>query len=238
MARSSLRPALRAFVVLALSFAALPALAQTYGPARHPTRYLYVDPPPPPVRPVVVVHTPPPPRQHVVVVQHHTVHTPTPVVVEPPPTPSLQTRWFLGAGFGGLALLDGDRSAVPAYTLELGLAVDSVELALHADLAPSFTESDALYTVGAAFRYRFLPDARVHPRMGVGLESLFRNPEGAETARAFAATGELGIDLDVPTTFGALSLGLDTRIHRGLAGDESARVTAMSFGAHFALRFE
>jgi hypothetical protein len=238
VARSSLRPALRAFVVLALSFAALPALAQTYGPARHPTRYLYVDPPPPPVRPVVVVHTPPPPRQHVVVVQHHTVHTPTPVVVEPPPTPSPQTRWFLGAGFGGLALLDGDRSAVPAYTLELGLAVDSVELALHADLAPSFTESDALYTVGAAFRYRFLPDARVHPRMGVGLESLFRNPEGAETARAFAATGELGIDLDVPTTFGALSLGLDTRIHRGLAGDESARVTAMSFGAHFALRFE
>jgi hypothetical protein len=237
VARSSLRPALRALVVLALSFAALPALAQTYGPARHPTRYLYVDPPPP-VRPVVVVHTPPPPPpRQVVVVQHHTVHTPTPVVVEPPP-PSLQTRWFLGAGFGGLALLDGDRSAVPAYTLELGLAVDSVELALHADLAPSFTESDALYTVGAAFRYRFLPDARVHPRMGVGLESLFRNPEGAETARAFAATGEVGIDLDVPTTFGALSLGLDTRIHRGLAGDESARVTALSFGAHFALRFE
>lgn len=237
MARSSLRSALRALVVLALSFAALPALAQTYGPARHPTRYLYVDPPPP-VRPVVVVHTPPPPPpRQVVVVQHHTVHTPTPVVVEPT-TPSLQTRWFLGAGFGGLALLDGDRSAVPAYTLELGLAVDSVELALHADLAPSFTESDALYTVGAAFRYRFLPDARVHPRMGVGLESLFRNPEGAETARAFAATGEVGIDLDVPTTFGALSLGLDTRIHRGLAGDESARVTALSFGAHFALRFE
>ena len=237
MARSSFRPALRALVVLALSLAALPALAQTYGPARHPTRYVYVDPPPP-VRPVVVVqtHTPPPPRQ-VVVVQHHTVHTPTPVVVEPP-TPSLQTRWFLGAGFGGLALLDGDRSAVPAYTLELGLAVDSIELALHADLAPSFTESDALYTVGAAFRYRFLPDARVHPRMGVGLESLFRNPEGAETARAFAATGEVGIDLDVPTSFGALSLGLDTRIHRGLAGDESARVTALSFGAHFALRFE
>lgn len=236
MARS-LR-SLQAVVVLALCFVALPTFAQTYGPARHPTRYLYVEPAPQPVRPqqVVVVQTPPRP-QHVVVVQHHTVHTPTPPSIELP-EPSLGARWFIGAGFGGLALLDGDRSAVAAYTLELGLAVDSVELALHADLAPSFTESDALYTVGAAFRYRFLPEARVHPRMGVGLESLFRNPEGAETARAFAATGEIGLDLDVPTTFGALSLGLDTRIHRGLAGDERARVTALSFGAHFALRFQ
>lgn len=233
MHRSLLRPLL----VLSLVLLAFPALAQRYdGPARRPTRYLYVDQAPPPV---VVVQPAPvvlePPRRHVVIVEH-TTYAP-----EPPPAleaPTFGTRWFLGAGFGGLSLLDGERSAVPAYSLELGLAVDSVEVAFHVDLAPSFTDSDALYTAGAAFRYRFLPEGRVHPYVGLGLESLFRNPEGAETARAFAATGELGLDLDVPTTFGALAVGLDSRVHRGLAGAEQARVTVLGFGAHFTLRFD
>ncbi|MCB9603618.1 MAG: hypothetical protein H6720_25140 [Sandaracinus sp.] len=225
----------RTLLALALTLAALPAAAQTYGPARRPTRYLYVEPAPPPVVVVQPAPLPPPPPRQIVVVQHHTVHQPEPL---PTPRARLDTRWFVGAGFGGLALLDGDRSAVPAYALELGLAVEEVELAFHADLAPAFTDNDALYTLGAAFRYRFLPDARLHPRLGFGLESLFRNPEGAETARAFAATGELGLDLDVPTSFGALAVGLDMRAHRGLAGDESARVTVLGFGIHAALRFE
>lgn len=216
----------RLLLACALFFVAAPAVAQIRGVERRPVRYLYAAPSrEPALRPARVV------------------------VVERPVNPGLDrlprleprrdggVRWFLGAGFGGLALLDGDRGAVPAYSVELGAAVDGVELALHADLAPAFTEADALHTVGAAFRYRFLPEARVHPSLGFGLESLFRHPDGAEVARAFAATAEVGLDLDLPTTFGALSLGLVARAHRGIAGAEAARVTAVGFGAHFALRF-
>ncbi len=216
----------RSLLACALLLFATPALAQSHGVERRPTRYFYAVPAPEPV----------PTSAPVVVVERQVFH-------EPDPLPPIELRrndgirWFLGAGFGGLALLDGDRSAVPAYALELGAALDGIELALHTDLAPAFTEGDALYTLGAAFRYRFLPKARVRPSLGFGLESLFRNPEGAETARAFAATAEVGLDLDLPTTFGALSLGLDARAHRGIAGAEAARVTAVGFGAHFALRF-
>lgn len=216
----------RPLLACALLFVATPVLAQFHGLERRPARYFYAVPAPEPV----------PAAAPVVVVERQVIHEPDPL----PPVDLRRDdgiRWFLGAGFGGLALLDGDRSAVPTYALELGAAVDGVELALHTDLAPAFTEGEALYTLGATFRYRFLPKARVRPSLGFGLESLFRNPEGAEAARAFAATAGGGLDLDLRTTFGALSLGLDARAHRGIAGAEAARVTAVGFGAHFALRF-
>ncbi|MBX3251774.1 MAG: hypothetical protein KF901_31640, partial [Myxococcales bacterium] len=207
--------------------------------ARRPVRFLYVDDPVV-TQPVVVapaprvILTPAPAPSPVVVVTHHTTYEPEPIA---PPPPAMQPSWFFGVGAGGLALLDGSRGAVPSYALELGVGLDVVDVVLRADLARAFSEGDSLYTAGAGFRYRFAT-GRVQPRLGAGLESLFRHAGGQPAARAFAATAEIGVDLRVPTHFGALEIGLDTRLHRGLAGDERARVTVLAFGLRAAFRFQ
>ena len=63
---------------------------------------------------------------------------------------------------------------------------------------------------------------------------LFDTPE----ARIFTIWVVNALLSGVTVWFGALAVGLDMRAHRGLAGDESARVTVLGFGIHAALRFE
>ncbi|MEM9070676.1 MAG: hypothetical protein AAGE52_19370 [Myxococcota bacterium] len=203
-----------------------------HQPVRQPTRYLLVPPAQPPIQPVVV-HRPVvvQPPQRVIVQRRVVVH---PVEVEPEP----EVHWFVGAGAGALLRFDAGREATPSYQLAFGVGVGKAEFSLRFDLAPGFeseTEEASLYTAGAGFGYRFL-DGRIHPVVGVGLESLFYNPEGGETSRAFAATGRLGVDLDVPTRFGALAVGLDVTAHQPLAGAEQANATLLGIGAHLAFR--
>lgn len=224
---------------------AAPSLAEAQ---RHPDRYLLIDPPPPSRR-VVVVQQPPPPRR--VVVRHvqrppdvlvRVNRTPPPPVQIDPPR-STRPRFFVGAGAGALLRFDEGRDATPSYQLRLGLAVDQAEFAFRFDLAPGFEQGGetgadaALYTAGAGFQYRFVEDGSVHPVLGLGLESVFFNPEGSETARAFAATGHFGVELDVPTRFGAVSLGLEARAHQPLAGDDPAMARLLGVDAHLDFRF-
>lgn len=209
--------------------------------ARRPVRYLFVDPPPQVVvtPPPPVVPLPPPGR---VLVR---VHTPPPLPAPPASPPAVDAddpQWFVGAGAGALFRFDGaGREATPSYRLDLGVALGGAEFGLRFDLAPGFQTGDdraALYTAGAAFGYRFLPRTRLHPVVGIGLESVFFNPQGASTARAFALTGRVGLEMDVPTAFGTIAVGLDVRAHQPLAGAEEAQATLLGAGAHFALRFD
>ncbi len=227
-----------ALAALLASFAS-PGAAQR---ARRPTRYLFLDPPaasvevrvraPAPVLPVV-------PEPVLPVVPEPVL----PVVPEPAPTPQPNPpRWFVGAGTGALIRFDGaGRDATASYRLDLGVAVGGAEFGLHFDLAPRFqrgAEPAALYTAGAAFGYRGLPGSRLHPIVGLGMESLFLNPQGAGTARAFAFTARLGLELDVPSAFGALAVGFDLRAHQPVAGAPKAQATFLGLAAHLALRFD
>ena len=202
----------------------LPSLASAQY-VRHPDRYLLINPPrqvvqpvvvhtaPSPERVVVVHQTPPPPHVRVRVETHR--HT---------ETDDDSPRWFLG----------------PSYRLDAGVTLGQVEFGFRFDLAPSFQQGEeraALYTAGAGFGYRFLEDSRVHPVIGLGLESVFFNPAEGETSRAFALNARIGMDLDVPTHFGHVALGLDVTGHQPLAGDDAAQATLLGIGAHFGLYF-
>lgn len=211
---------------------------------RQPERYLLINPPVQQPPPVHVVHVVPPPRQVVV------VRNPPPVQrvrvrVETTPTETRATNesgWFIGAAAGALLRFDNEhREATPSYRLDAGVSLGQAEFGLRFDLAPAFQTGDeraALYTAGAGFGYRFLEGSRVRPVIGLGLESVFFNPVGAETSRAFAVNARVGLDLDVPTNFGALSVGLDVTGHQPIAGADQAENTLLGIAAHLALRFE
>jgi len=223
-----------------------------YTGERHPDRYLLIQPPQRPVvRPVVVQ----PPQRRVVVV-HHRPPPPVEVRVEhtpPPPVrrvtlrePRQRPRWFLGVGTGALIRFDqGVAQTTPAYRLHVGTAVDQAEFVFRFDLAPGYEVGDpdagttdaALYTAGAGFQYRFLEDACVHPVLGLGLETVFFNPQGAETSRSFAVTGRAGLEMGIPTGFGELALGLDVTGHQPLAGTDGAMQSLLGVGAHLDFRF-
>ena len=226
---------------------------------RRPTRYLMVDPngyalPPPRRVTVVVPPARPVPPPATVVVQP--APTPTPIVpVRPVPEPAPRDPYdtegsvILGAGAGALVIFgQGQAYSTPSYRLHLGVAMDQAEFGLRFDLAPGALDVDgpdgatsaAIYTAGASFGYRFFPDAFVHPVLGVGLETLFLNPEGLESSRAFAATARFGLELAVPVSDGAFALGLDVTGHhplvtnRGYLGD---RTDMVGFGVYADWRF-
>lgn len=230
----------RPFLAL-LAALVLPSLAGAQY-VQQPERYLLINPPRRVVQPVVV--TAPPPERVVVV---HNQPTPTPHVrvhvqtTRNDDTPDDGPRWFLGAGAGALLRFDGlHREATPSYRLDAGVTLGQVEFGLRFDLAPSFQQGEeraSLYTAGAGFGYRFLEDSRVHPVIGLGLESVFFNPADGETSRAFALNARIGMDLDVPTHFGHVALGLDVTGHQPIAGDEIAKARLLGIGAHFGLHF-
>lgn len=218
----------------------LPSIASAQY-VRQPERYLLINPPRRVVQPVVVQTAPPPQR---VVVVHNRPAPQVRVRVEtgrPTTSTDDSPRWFLGAGAGALLRFDGlHREATPSYRLDAGVTLGQVEFGLRFDLAPSFQQGEdraSLYTAGAGFGYRFLKDSRVHPVIGLGLESVFFNPAGGPTSRAFALNARVGLDLDVPTNFGHLALGLDVTGHQPLAGDDEAEATLLGIGAHFGLHF-
>ncbi len=206
---------------------------------RGPVRYLFVEPRPTVVRPAAVALASPA-RQVLVRVRTN----PAPHVARDhgPPADEDAPRWFVGAGAGALLRFDGlGRDAAPSYRLDLGLALGGAEFGLRFDLAPGFQTGDepaAFYTAGAAFGYRFLQRSRLHPLVGLGLESVFFNPRGATAVRGVALTGRLGLEMDAPTMFGAVSVGLDLRGHQPLAGAAPTQATLLGVGAHFALRFD
>ena len=168
----------------------------------HPDRYLYVNPRVAP-RPVVVVRPAPPPSLVVVhrappppvEVRVHTIHTPTPAPIVQPRSDS---RFRVGVGAGALLRFgDAETEAIASYETRLGMIVAQAEFGFRLDPAPRFPGGDAFYTAGAGFRYRFLEDSNVHPHVGLGLETVFYNPVGAETARAFGLTAAAGLEMDV-----------------------------------------
>lgn len=240
------RPAL---TVASLTFAvaaASPAAAQW---VRHPDRYV-VDPIVQPT-PVVVVQQPEPVTS-VTVERRTVVHEVDVDTVEtttgrdPYDTSSIVVA---GAGVGGLLFVgDGFGGATVAYRLHFGLAVDQAEFGLRFDMAPdaiSTTDSDGrvtdagIYTLGATFNYRFLPNADVHPVLGVGLEGVAYDPSAGEASVAFAITGRGGLELAYPLADGALALGIDVTGHQLLGGrDFPDEVGSMvSFGAYVDYRF-
>lgn len=215
---------------------------------RRPTRYLYVAPPqqvlPLPVE-VRVVETPP---SRVLIRVSDPEPQPQPPRVDPYRTDG---SVILGAGVGGLVIFGDETYAAAAYKLHLGVAMGQAEFALRFDLAPGAVDvldpasgamvDASLYTAGASFGYRFLPDAFVHPVLGIGVESIFLNPEGMDTSRAFGATARFALELAVPVSSGgAFALGMDVTGHhpfvasQGYLGD---RTEMVGFGAYADYRF-
>ena len=228
---------------------------------RQPDRYLLIQPRQRVrrrtyVRPVVRPVTPP---HRVVVVHRQTPPPPVPVEIEVETQPATPVnivrprvrrdtpRWFVGVGTGALLRFgDGGTQATPAYRLHVGTAVDQAEFVFRFDLAPGYDldgedgadpTDAALYTAGAGFQYRFLPNARLHPVLGFGLETVFLNPQGAETLRAFSVTARAGVEMGVPTNFGEIALGLDVTGHQPIAGAEEAMARLVGVGAHLDFRF-
>jgi hypothetical protein len=213
------------------------------SPVRNPQRYYYVHVQQPVPPPRVTVHVRPNP-------------TPPPTVVDPGPTPTERDPYdthglvVAGAGAGGIFFFgDGITHAALAYKLHLGLAIDQSEFSLRANLVPdagdvasptgSATPS-ALYTVGAAFNYRFLERAIVHPVAGAGLETLILDPHEGETGTAFAVTARAGLEFAYPIADGALALGIDVTGHLpfGVTDQYAASAAAMlDFGAYLDYRF-
>lgn len=226
---------LLALVALLLASTSVSASAQEWTPRR----YLYVQQHRTPVvvRPIV--------QPQPVVVRSPVVHvvrpTPSPQVhvqvVTEPTRPARDAKWRLGVGAGALLRFGSETVGTASYEVRAGLMVDQVEFGFRFDLAPGFSEQDALYTAGAGFRYRFLEDGVVHPHLGLGLESVFYNPVGEESVRAFAVTAAAGMEMDVATRFGAIAVGLDVRGHQPLAGADQASVRLLGVGAHLDLRF-
>ncbi len=209
---------------------------------RRPRRYLYVQQPPPPPRPVVVVAPPRP--VYVQVRDPLPLPEPEPERVDPYDT---RAGVIVGAAAGAFVFF-GDGAAAPMYQLHVGVGIGAAEFGLRFDLAPGAREvlvdgepaRTSLYTAGAFLSYRMLGQARVHPIVGIGLETLFLNPDGAETGRAFGAVARVGLELAFRTGSGALALGLDVEGHQPLAisqGWRGDRLPFMSFGAHMDYRF-
>lgn len=223
-----------------------------------PHRYLYVDPqvlpppqpvtvrvvqPPPPTRVVVRTVSPPPPTRVVI--------APTPTYEEPRVDPyDTDGRVIVGAGFGAMAFFrDGEQHFAPGYKLSLGLALDQAEFGMHFDFVPDAMDvpgddgeslDAAVYTARAQFQYRLAPRATVHPVVGIGLETIFLNPDGAETGTAFAGTARLGLEFAYPLASGALALGVDATVHQPFGTTQSYRAdpaTMLSFGAYGNYRF-
>ncbi len=210
------------------------ANAQDWG-VRRPHRTLLVPHVAP--QPVQVVVTPPATR---VIRTRVVIRDPQPTTLELRPEERIQTagpRWYLGAGMGALLRFGDETSATPSYRFDAGILAGSAEFSLRFDLAPGFDERASLYTAGAGFGYRFLEGSRVRPVLGVGLETIFYNPQEEDTQRAFAATGRGAVELDVPTRFGNLAIGLDATIHQPIAGSESAMRRLLGIGAHIHLVF-
>lgn len=216
---------------------------------RHPTRYLYVAPPPQQVLPPPIeVRVVPPPQRQVLIHVPDPMPTPEPERVDPYRTDG---SIILGAGVGGLILFGDETYATAAYKLHLGVAMGQAEFGLRFDLAPGALDivdpssgaavGASLYTAGASFGYRFLPDSFVHPVVGIGFESIFLNPEGMDTSRAFGATARFALELAVPVASGsAFALGMDVTGHhpfvtsQGYLGD---RTEMVGFGAYADYRF-
>ncbi len=193
-----------------------------------------------PLPPPVVVHTAPRP----VVIEEPVAPLPA---RDPYDTPGLVV---VGAGMGGLFVLgDGITHVATAYRLHLGLAVGAAEFALRFDLAPHALDvatnagastPAALYTAGATFNYRFLPDAIVHPVVGAGLETVLLDPHVGATGTAFAVTGRVGAELAYPLADGALALGIDVTGHHpfgATAGYSADLADMITLGAYADYRF-
>lgn len=231
--------------VLAAAAAASPAAAQW---VRQPDRYV-VDPI---VRPTqLVVVQPEPDPITTVTVERRTVVTDVDVTTAETERDPYDTHGIVvaGAGLGGLLFVgDGFGGATVAYRLHFGLAVDQAEFGLRFDMAPDALETvdaegrvnDAgIYTLGATFNYRFLPNADVHPVLGAGLEGVAYDPSAGSASVAFAITARAGLELAYPLADGALALGIDATGHQLLGGrDFPDEVGSMvSFGAYVDYRF-
>src|SRR5262249_14902529 len=128
-----------------------------------------------------------------------------------------------GAGMGAAMFFgDGLTGTAVAYRLHVGVAVGQGEFALRADLIPDAlhvaTETGgstpaALYTIGATFNYRFLPDASLHPVAGAGVETTILDPHAAQGGAAFGVVARVGLELAFPIDSGALAFGIDVTGH-------------------------
>ena len=233
-----------AFMIPLVSFA---IASSVDAQERYPQRYLLTG------QPHVVVHrtpvvTPVVPPHRVRVVVHHRSTPVEPVEpVEPPAErpPASSPRWFVGVGTGALLRFGDQNGATPSYRIHAGVIVNQAEFVFRFDLAPGFEVGDpaagtadaALYTAGAGFHYRFFKNSVVHPVVGIGLETVFFNPEGAETSRAFGLTARLGAEMGFATRFGEVALGLDATGHQPLAGAQEAMARLLGIGAHLDFRF-